>query len=1702
MGEREDLLNLWKLLARLALTTTLTAGAVACGDDDPIPTADSGPRDGGFPVTDAASLDATVVTDGSVILDGSTDDGGVVAIDLTVEPATLTLQEGGAAATFTVALSAAPSAAFTVTLSSGDTGAVTVSPASLTFDAENFSTPQTITVTPVDDADTRDESVTVTLAATGIGETTVTVVVEDDDVQALVVAPDTVTMAEGASATFTVALAYEPDADTEVSLTSANTGVATAAPATLTFSAANYATPQTVTVTGVEDSNVVDDSTTVTVASTGLASVDVAVTVTDVDQQGILASPTTLNLDEGTSGELSVSLAAEPTGPVTITVTSADPSIASVSTSSLTFTAANWDQAQTVTVSASEDPDTLDESTSITLSSDGLDDVSIAVNVTDDDTQGIVLSRTALTLGEGGTATIGVSLLSQPAADVIVTLTSGNANVATVAPTSFTFTPGNWANPRVAIISAPEDVNLVDDTTTLTASADGLTPVAAVITVIDNDTQALVVNPNTLTINEGASQNINVRLAYQPTGTVTVNAASSDPSVATVAPASLTFDATNWNSNQAFAVSGVQDADVNDESATVTISSAGLPNLLIPVSVVDDDVQNISVNPTSLDLTEGGNAGTFQVALTQQPGADVTVTVASSDAGAAAVDITTITFTPGNYNQPVTVTVTPQNDADAVDEAVTITLTSAGLTPRQVTVTVDDDDVQAHLVTPLALTVDEEGAPATFTVRLAFQPVANTQVTITSGDPTAVAVTPNVLTFTPGNYATAQTITVLGISDVDLVDELVNVAVASAIAPTVNVAVTVVEDDLQALVVSTNTVNVTENTGPGTFTVRLAYQPVNTIGVTVVSNDTTVATVNPTFILFTTTNWGTPVTINVAGTPDQDQVSESTFATVASPGLTSEVVSINVTDDDFQSIILSRNAIAMDEGTVETFTARLAFIPLAANETVTVSSSDVDAAGVAPASLLFDAASYATPQLLTVTAPQDNDVLDEVVTITLDSDAPATPDATVTVNVDDDDVQQIIRAPATVTIGEGGVRAAASADVTVRLLWDPSGPTTITLASQDPGAFRPVPPTLVFDSGNYGVDQISAITAWDDDDVQDETGRVVAITGAGAARVNVAVTVLDDDTQAILTDVDGGLNVNEEGTVTFDVWLAFRPNEDRVITVASGDPSIATVNPATLTFTAANYNQPQTVTITGTTDANLDDESTTITLSTPVGLTPPEGAVDVSFGLDVFDNDVQRIFYENIPANLAASLQEGGPTLDFRVWLEFPPRGGAGAEDEVLVVSEDAARVGLSPASLTFDDLNYDVPQVVTITAFEDADDDHHQLDAVLSITEDAVTTEVPIRVLDDEQPVVVSATYAGLSGATEFTRRANVRWGSSLLAVTATDDNSGQTVLVSDSRELDSASVAGAFADPTGVSSPVEVAEFDGTDFGFFLSDASGIVFARMAEDLQQTISQVVIPQASADQVDFWPTWTGTQYGLIYRNVANGNLRFRTVSLTGVVGAERQVTTADGSPDFHPNVHWNGGGYTALYTSAGEVRCVRLSNTGFLVAGSDVALGGFPGGGAFVSSVWDGASVVAIYIDPTLGLRMVRINPATCGLVGGHATVRGADTYLTSPPVVDWNGVEFAVAYDTTDEGTDSAGVLIVSSDFSSVDGWTLGEGRRPSITWAGDRWVARRDGSVELVAGSFETDHCGNEVQDADEEDVDCGGSECLPCGNEQPE
>ena len=147
---------------------------------------------------------------------------------------------------------------------------------------------------------------------------------------------------------------------------------------------------------------------------------------------------------------------------------------------------------------------------------------------------------------------------------------------------------------------------------------------------------------------------------------------------------------------------------------------------------------------------------------------------------------TSLTFTTGNWATAQTVTVRAEQDDNANDETVEVSHMVAStddavydaVTAAGVSVDVDDDDTAGVSVVPdtsLLPSVDE-GGTGTYTVVLASEPSGNVTVTATSGNTGAVTVTPTSLTFTTGNWATAQTVTVRAEQDANANDETVEVS--------------------------------------------------------------------------------------------------------------------------------------------------------------------------------------------------------------------------------------------------------------------------------------------------------------------------------------------------------------------------------------------------------------------------------------------------------------------------------------------------------------------------------------------------------------------------------------------------------------------------------------------------------------------------------------------------------------------------------------------------------------------------------------------------------------------------------------------------------------------------------------------------------------------------------------------------------------
>lgn len=205
--------------------------------------------------------------------------------------------------------------------------------------------------------------------------------------QGLVVSRRNLRLREGGGGTFSVSLAQAPAAQVVVTLVRSGDGDLTSAIATLTFTPANWATPQTVLFTAAQDADATDDTATVTLSAFGLGDVTVALSAGDDDATELVLSRTQLRIAEGGSGTFTVALEGTTGGSVTVTTTrtAGDADVTVSSGASLTFTLADHATPQTVTVAAAEDADDTPDTATLTLAASGMASRTLEVEVIDNE---------------------------------------------------------------------------------------------------------------------------------------------------------------------------------------------------------------------------------------------------------------------------------------------------------------------------------------------------------------------------------------------------------------------------------------------------------------------------------------------------------------------------------------------------------------------------------------------------------------------------------------------------------------------------------------------------------------------------------------------------------------------------------------------------------------------------------------------------------------------------------------------------------------------------------------------------------------------------------------------------------------------------------------------------------------------------------------------------------------------------------------------------------------------------------------------------------------------------------------------------------------------------------------------------------------------------------------------------------------------
>ncbi|HEY0062842.1 MAG TPA: glycoside hydrolase family 48 protein [Telluria sp.] len=197
---------------------------------------------------------------------------------------------------------------------------------------------------------------------------------------------------EGGSANVGITLSKAPAANVTVAVAKVAGGDAdlTTASTSLVFTPANYNVAQPVAIRAAVDADQLNGSAGFNFSATGHLAA--AVTATEIDKDVVVpvtlvVSGAPLSVPEGNSRPFQVRLGAAPKANVSVAVarTAGDTDLVVTTGSALTFTPANWNVAQNVTIAAANDADSVNGSATFTVSANTASSVTVSATEVDKD---------------------------------------------------------------------------------------------------------------------------------------------------------------------------------------------------------------------------------------------------------------------------------------------------------------------------------------------------------------------------------------------------------------------------------------------------------------------------------------------------------------------------------------------------------------------------------------------------------------------------------------------------------------------------------------------------------------------------------------------------------------------------------------------------------------------------------------------------------------------------------------------------------------------------------------------------------------------------------------------------------------------------------------------------------------------------------------------------------------------------------------------------------------------------------------------------------------------------------------------------------------------------------------------------------------------------------------------------------------------
>ncbi|NET62941.1 MAG: hypothetical protein F6K63_00430, partial [Moorea sp. SIO1G6] len=1259
---------------------------------------------------------------------------------------------------------------------------------------------KTITVKPKDDstvegAHTSTITHTITEAPDGsdfkinskVGDVIVTIT---DNDPGLIITPATEPTEEGGDlTTYQVALSTTPtdpvrvtittDGESELALDQNNLNFGTSRNIQLSDT-----TPTTVTVRGTTDDKV-ESLHTSTLTHQITDSVDPqyperqGTWSTDIEIKdgtpGMIISNKSLSLSEGQEGTYSISLTTEPTQDVTVTITADEQGLISVDgeefASQQVITLNQSTLEKEIKVQAVDDQPPEGIHSSIITHSIASEDTNysdqntpiedVTATITDNDIGIVIIGTPQVT--EGSTDTYEIGLSTQPTGDVKVTITADDETEISIDNgTSFASTQDVTFSDltlKTITVRGKDDAefrSLRDSTISheITESQDITNypldlEIPDVIAEITDDEPGVVIISN-LDLTEGDIGTYEIGLNTPPVGGGSVEVTiTADPQTR------ISTDGTNFapslpiqlqgTTRQTITVQVVDDTAVEgDHSSTISHEITGSSDTTnYPLG---QEIKDVTIDITDNDpglifggaiaIIEGGEEGTYTVALNTVPTGEVTVTLSADDDSLIKVSEgefaseQVITLNPEKLQETISVQAA---DDDLVEGIHTSTIshkvTETGDTTNyplgtsgSFSATITDND-PGIVFSKTTLSV-EEAQEDTYTIGLSTVPTSDVTVTITADDQSLIKVGDGEFAPEQEIILNAETlekeITVQGLDD-DQVEGDHTSKISHEIASEdldydlgeLPEEVTVDIADNDSGLIFSQAITITENNGSGTYTVSLNTPPTGAVQITIQAD-------NQSTISLDGINFGSQRIINLNPEKLEETIRVRAVQDALVEGVHTSTITHRVSDtedsenypigqgpsytaniaDDDPGIVFMDGLVSVQEGQEGIYTVALSTRPTG-DVTVKLTADDQSVIKV-------DDEEFAKEQVITLNAetlekeitvqPVDDEQVEEEhssqirqeITVSDDPSYAVGLVAEFTANITDNDI-----APGQVLISEISplTEGGEAQEYTIALDTVPAGAVEITITADDNSE-------ISLDGQSFDNEVVVSLTdttpttitvqAVDDESVEGEHNTTIsyAITNTEDSDKYpdtldipaTEITITDNEAvvpgQVLITEISPIAEAGESGTYT--IALDTVPAGAVEITITADDNSEISLDGQSFdneVVVSLTDTTPTTITVQAVDDESVEGEHNT-TISYAITNTGDSDKYP-----DTLDIPVTEITITDNDADAAGQiliseispLTEGGEAQEYTIALDTVPAGAV----EITITADDNSEISV-----------------------------------------------------------------------------------------------------------------------------------------------------------------------------------------------------------------------------------------------------------------------------------------------------------------------------------------------------------------------------------------------------------------------------------------